>query len=460
LPGGDAGANIEALSSVSRTLNFRVTVRDNNPYVAGSTIGQTAFTDAVVTVTNTSGPFTVTSPNTAISWSAGGTATVTWSVNGTNAGSVNCASVNILLSTDGGQTFSTVLAAATANDGSELITVPSTQGTTNRIKVEAVGNIFFDISNVNFTIGAPALCGSAIGLTASAITQTSATISWTAVSGATSYDVDYKTNAASTWSNAATATTATSVNLAALTAGTLYDWRVRATCPAGTGSYVQAQFTTTAPPVTCPGIYDVSTNGSTSGAALIPFNTDVKGLLSPSGDNDYYRFVITTGGTITMTLTTLPANYQLRLLNSSGSTLQTSNNSGTTNETITRTVTAGTYYARVYPQGSANNATNCYTLKVQLGTATMQELSATEAPKVTVKVFPNPVADKLTVYLTGDNTRKNLLVYDVNGKIMYSQLVTDMFTTLDVKKIPGGVYYLKLTDTDGKLLHSEKFVKQ
>ena len=161
-----------------------------------------------------------------------------------------------------------------------------------------------------------------------------------------------------------------------------------------------------------------------------------------------------------MTLTTLPANYQLRLLNSSGGTLQTSNNSGTTNETITSTVTAGTYYARVYPQGSANNATNCYTLKVQLGSATMQELQAAEAPKVTVKVFPNPVADKLTVYLTGDNTRKNLLVYDVNGKIMYSQLVTDMFTILDVKKIPGGVYYLKLTDTDGKLLHSEKFVKQ
>ncbi|MEP6704025.1 MAG: reprolysin-like metallopeptidase, partial [Acidobacteriota bacterium] len=33
LPGGDAVANIEALSSVPRTLNFRLTVRDNRPYV-------------------------------------------------------------------------------------------------------------------------------------------------------------------------------------------------------------------------------------------------------------------------------------------------------------------------------------------------------------------------------------------------------------------------------------------
>ncbi len=451
LPGGDAGANIEALSSVSRTLNFRVTVRDNNPYVAGSTIGQTAFTDAVVTVTNTSGPFAVTSPNTAISWSAGGTATVTWSVNGTNTGSVNCASVNILLSTDGGQTFPTVLAAATANDGSELITVPSTPGTTNRVKVEAVGNIFFDISNVNFTIGAPALCGSATGLTASAITQTSATISWTAVSGATSYDVDYKTNAASTWSNAATATTATSVNLAALTAGTLYDWRVRATCPAGTGSYVQAQFTTTAPPVTCPGIYDISTNGSTSGAALIPFNTDVKGLLSPSGDNDYYRFVITTGGTITMTLTTLPANYHLRLLNSAGSTLQTSNNSGTTNETITRTVTAGTYYARVYPQGSANNATNCYTLKVQLGTASrntgfeMVEMFTSDK----LSISPNPVAYTTNMLFKAESAgMADVIITNQQGSVVLrkSMAVTagENIKMLDVSRLPSGFYYVKL----------------
>lgn len=153
-PGGDAGANIEALSSVARTLNFRLTVRDNNPYNPGVTIGQTAFTDAVVTVSS-SGPFAVTAPNTAVSWVAGSTATVTWSVNGTNASPVNCASVNILLSTDGGLTFPTVLASATSNDGSEVITVPATPSATCRVKVEAVGNIFFDISNTNFTIANP-----------------------------------------------------------------------------------------------------------------------------------------------------------------------------------------------------------------------------------------------------------------------------------------------------------------
>jgi hypothetical protein len=155
LPGGDAGTNIEALSSVSRTLNFRLTVRDNRPYVPASTIGQTQFTDTTVTVTNTAGPFEVTAQNSlAPSWQGGSSQAVTWSVANTNLPPVSTANVNILLSTDGGQTFPTVLASNTPNDGSEQITVPNLPTTTARLKVEAVGNIYFDISNVNFTITA------------------------------------------------------------------------------------------------------------------------------------------------------------------------------------------------------------------------------------------------------------------------------------------------------------------
>ena len=151
LPGGDAGANIEALSSVSRTLNFRLTVRDNRPYVPSSTIGQTQFTDMTVTVTNTSGPFQVTSPNTNVSWAGGSSQTITWDVANTTP-PVSCANVKISLSTDGGTTFPTVLSASTPNDGSEAVTIPNGATTTARVKVEAVGNIFFDISDSNFTI--------------------------------------------------------------------------------------------------------------------------------------------------------------------------------------------------------------------------------------------------------------------------------------------------------------------
>jgi hypothetical protein len=152
LPGGDAGANIEALSSITRTLNFRLTVRDNSPYVAGSKIGQTQFTDMVVTVTNTSGPFKVTSPNTNINVPGNSNFNVTWNVANTTLVPVSTANVKISLSTDAGNTFPNVLAASTANDGSESVTIPNTSTNQARIKVEAVGNIFFDISDANFTI--------------------------------------------------------------------------------------------------------------------------------------------------------------------------------------------------------------------------------------------------------------------------------------------------------------------
>ena len=463
LPGGDAGANIEALSSVSRTLNFRLTLRDNHAYssTAPVAVGQTAFTDMVVTVTNTAGPFQVTAPNTNITWNAGSPATVTWSVNGTNTGSVNCTSVNILLSTDGGNTFPTVLAASTANDGSEIITVPSTQGTTNRIKVEAVGNIFFDISNTNFTIVAGPACANPAGLTASSITQTTATVSWNAVSGATSYDVDYKAASSGTWINAATATTGTSTDLTGLTEGTLYDWRVRANCTSGPGSYVSAQFTTAGVPVVCPGSYDVSTNGSIAGAATIPLNTDIKGLIEAHGDNDYYKF-ITAGGTITLSLTTLPADYQLALLDNGGTILQSSTSNGTANETISTTAPAGTYYARVYPKNNgAFNAGNCYTLKVQTSTGSKNAgetvlyagnkftLSPNPTRYTTNLVFNIPVGGKATVSVisqTGAVVLQKVLAVNAG----------DNTRNLNVGNLTNGMYFIKIQT--GSVIQMAKLV--
>lgn len=147
---GANGFQWEVLPSVGRPLNFRFIAKDN--HVGG---GNTKSDDVLVTVSATTGPFLITSQNAAVSYPGGSAQTVTWSVNGTTGAPINCANVRILFSSDGGLTFPTVLAASTANDGTESITIPVVTTTTGRIKVEAIGNIFFDINNASITVTVP-----------------------------------------------------------------------------------------------------------------------------------------------------------------------------------------------------------------------------------------------------------------------------------------------------------------
>ena len=137
----------EALPTINRTMIFKVTVRDSR--VGGGALNTAT---AQVVVNASAGPFLVTQPNTNVSWTGGTQQTVTWNVANTSAAPVNAATVKISLSTDGGNTFPIVLAANTPNDGSHAVTVPNVASTTGRVKVQAVGNIFFDVSNSNFTL--------------------------------------------------------------------------------------------------------------------------------------------------------------------------------------------------------------------------------------------------------------------------------------------------------------------
>ena len=141
----------EILPSITRTMIFQVIVRDNRPNGGGVRSRAT-----VVNIDGTSGPFTVTAPTTGVSWTGNSSQTVTWDVANTNNATVNAQLVKISLSTDGGQTFPTVISASTPNDGSESITVPNVTTAQARIKIEAVENIFFDISTGNFVITASA----------------------------------------------------------------------------------------------------------------------------------------------------------------------------------------------------------------------------------------------------------------------------------------------------------------
>lgn len=138
----------EVLPTVGRTMHFTLSVRDN---AAGG--GCTDELDAVVAVDSASGPFIVTAPTApGIQWTAQGQENVTWNVANTQFAPVSCPEVDILLSTDGGLTYPIVLASGVPNNGVYAVNVPNLVTATARIMVVCASNIFFDVSNNNFSI--------------------------------------------------------------------------------------------------------------------------------------------------------------------------------------------------------------------------------------------------------------------------------------------------------------------
>lgn len=139
----------EFLPTTSRTMSFRLTVRDNRP------VGAVAYGSTTVTSVSSAGPFAVTSPNTPLTIVGGAQQIITWKVANTDIAPISCANVKISLSTDGGNTFPIILAGSVPNNGSAAVTIPNTANvatTQGRIKVEAINNIFFDISDADLTI--------------------------------------------------------------------------------------------------------------------------------------------------------------------------------------------------------------------------------------------------------------------------------------------------------------------
>jgi subtilisin-like proprotein convertase family protein len=158
--------NAELLPAYTRDVTLRLMARDLRP--DGGGVG---WADVAFKAWGDAGPFLVTWPNaTSDIWRAGEYVNVTWDVAKTDLAPVNCKTVNIRLSTDGGQTYPITLATGVANDGSQDLLVPNNLTSSARMRVDAGDNVFFDISNENFKIQQPAQPSLSVGLSADAAT--------------------------------------------------------------------------------------------------------------------------------------------------------------------------------------------------------------------------------------------------------------------------------------------------
>jgi len=137
----------EALPCTSRIVNFRLTVRDNKS-------GQ-ATDDISLTVDGTSGPFRITSFNTAQTIFTTRPLIFNWDVANTNTGAVSCANVDVDLLTFSAdhKTYAvTPLLSNVVNNGNQIITLPDNSSSNARFRVSCNSNIFYDISDADLII--------------------------------------------------------------------------------------------------------------------------------------------------------------------------------------------------------------------------------------------------------------------------------------------------------------------
>jgi hypothetical protein len=134
----------ETLPTESRTLHFRLTATDNK--------GGVNSDDMQVIVASNTGPFRVLQPNTgSLDLNSSSQQVVEWNAACTEQPPVNCANVDILYSGDGGTSFVSVL-DATPNDGEEPVNIPAGTTSQARIMIRCSDNIFYDISDADFSV--------------------------------------------------------------------------------------------------------------------------------------------------------------------------------------------------------------------------------------------------------------------------------------------------------------------
>ncbi|WFB67971.1 reprolysin-like metallopeptidase [Chryseobacterium sp. WX] len=220
----------ETVSYIPRTLNYAVTVRDQNaqrPMVSSST--------TTVTVGN-DGPFKFNGLTASSVLYNDAVNTIYWDVANTNAAPYNTASVKIDYTTDNGTTW-TNLVAATPNTGSYSAQMPGNINGAIKLRVSAVGNIFYAVSPAITVGAAPTSSTSAptgISTIDTEIFKTTARVSWNSVPGAT-YSVNYRKAGTANWSNAVSQ--ANSVVLNNLEDETNYEVQVAAVVNSVSGAF-------------------------------------------------------------------------------------------------------------------------------------------------------------------------------------------------------------------------------
>jgi Pregnancy-associated plasma protein-A/Secretion system C-terminal sorting domain/Fibronectin type III domain len=299
-------------------------------------------------------------------------------------------------------------------------------------------------------------CVAPATLTLGTPTTTSLTATWTAVSGGTSYAVEYKAATSSTWL-VATSTAATTYTITGLTSSTSYNVRIGSNCGTTPGAYsATATASTSTPTSTCPDNYEA--NNTLATARAVPLGT-LTAAIGTSTDKDYFSFSNTAAQkNIRLNLTNLPLDYDLKLYNPSGTNVATSQKTGTASESIVyNTSVVGVYKAYVYGYNGANSSSSCYSLSIAITSSTVRNDGSTIDIESDISMFnvrPNPVTNIATIDLNLEKEQQATLnLFDLSGRLM----ITNQFEAtksnnsipLDLSNLNNGMYIIQVLTDEG-----------
>ena len=380
----------EVLPSVSRTMNFRVFVRDNS--ITG---GCNDHADVTLSVDTNSGPFVLNYPSAGgISWAASSTESILWDVANTDNSPVNCSVVDIMLSSDGGLTYPIVVASGVANDGAENITVPNNVTTTARIRIMSENGTFYDISNNDFEITAANNMVANFTANNTAICE-GGSIDFTDVSAGNPVSWSWVFNGG----NPAISSDQNPVGIQYASSG-IYDVELTVSDGISTNTIIETSYVNVIAIPTV--IAGASTLNAVTGQS-IDFNN-----LGSNG-----------------------TNYTWDFGDGANSTLSSPSHAYSSTGSFTVILT-----------GSSGNCSDSDTIILNIG---VNDVLYPELDSE-FTIYPNPVNDKVTIEFVKSNTYEELKIIDNLGKIVFQKKLSSVVVeNIDMRKYSSGLYSFMLS---------------
>ncbi|MDP4264526.1 MAG: T9SS type A sorting domain-containing protein [Bacteroidota bacterium] len=341
----------------------------------------------------------------------------------------------------------------------------------------------------------PLNCSSVLGLQATNIAASQATISWTPSAGGTNYEYSVTTspNPPTSWTD----TTATIITVTGLTNGLTYYAYVRTKCSAiSTSEWSNVQFITSCKTPAAPlltinitgsGVttvkwsqvfgassyeYFISTNQMPplSGIALV--DTSIT-LINLNPVTQYYIHVRSNCGAgafsnwVTKSFTTgcfLPTIHLSMLPNHVGAIWNKINNAIRYEYALT--------YTAAKPLSGIYTIDTSYTMdKLLDGSAyylhvrsicnngTVSEWSTVSFHIQGMQIYPNPVNETLFISVNGvNNTNGQIYISDAMGRIVKRTHLTSNSVTIDMKALGAGIYLVRYDDGQNK--YTVRIMKQ